>query len=172
MPNAPLETQVPISGNVDNGNIFQLHGHLSHYFPNPSGFGVEEYSLPAGANISWLNMLSRHGARYPTTGSGAAQFGVKHLEYAGKVNYADALSFLNDWRYKLGAEILVPVGKQELFDAGSLHYYQYGHLYDNDGSKVVARSTTQHRMTESAEYWLSGFFGLTWTQVCDMWEVL
>jgi hypothetical protein len=45
-----------------------------------------------------------------------------------------------------------------------LHYYQYGHLYPNNGSKIIARSTTQDRMTQSAEYFLAGFFGLTWTQ--------
>jgi hypothetical protein len=38
----------------------------------------------------------------------------------------------------------------------------YGHLYPNDGSKIVARSTTQDRMTQSAEYFLAGFFGLQW----------
>jgi hypothetical protein len=38
----------------------------------------------------------------------------------------------------------------------------YGHLYPNNGSKIIVRSTTQNRMTESAEYFLSGFFGLQW----------
>lgn len=58
----------------------------------------------------------------------------------------------------------MPVGRQELFDSGILHYYQYGHLYPNNGTKIIARSTTQDRMTQSAEYFLAGFFGLTWTQ--------
>ena len=39
----------------------------------------------------------------------------------------------------------------------------YGHLYPNDGSKIIARSTTEDRMTKSAEYFLAGFFGLEWT---------
>lgn len=39
----------------------------------------------------------------------------------------------------------------------------YGHLYPNNGTKIVARSTTQDRMTKSAEYFLAGFFGLDWT---------
>ena len=38
-----------------------MMGHLSHYFPNPDGFGVDEHSLPPGAEIAQLNMLSRHG---------------------------------------------------------------------------------------------------------------
>lgn len=39
----------------------------------------------------------------------------------------------------------------------------YGHLYPNDGNKIIARSTTEDRMTQSAEYFLAGFFGLEWT---------
>ncbi|TIA19408.1 phosphoglycerate mutase-like protein [Aureobasidium pullulans] len=162
IPNSPLETQIPIAGNKNGSNIFQMMGQLSHYFPNPVGFGVDEYSLPPGSEIVQLNMLSRHGSRYPTTGSGAFKFGQKHKNMTGDVKYTGELSFLNDWNYQLGAEILVPIGKQELFDSGTLHYYQYGHLYPNNGSKIIARSTTQDRMTKSAEYFLAGFFGLEW----------
>jgi hypothetical protein len=159
----PLETQVPIAGNTNNGNIYQMMGQLSHYFPNPSGFGVDEYSLPENASIVQLNMLSRHGSRYPTTGSGATQLGAKIMNHTmgvsgyTPVTFTGELAFLNTWTYKLGAEILVPVGKQELFDSGVLHQYQYGHLYPNNGTKIIARSTTQDRMTQSAEYFLAGF---------------
>jgi hypothetical protein len=155
---------VPISGNTNNSNIFQLFGQLSHYFPNPIGLGVNEYPLPAKANITALYMLHRHGSRYPTTGSGAPTTGQKIINATGQFNATGALSFLNTWTYKLGAEILVPVGKQELFDSGVLHQYLYGHLYPNNGSKIIARSTTEDRMTQSAEYFLAGFFGLGWTQ--------
>ncbi|KAK3709720.1 hypothetical protein LTR37_010747 [Vermiconidia calcicola] len=167
IPNSPLETQVPIKGNSDNGNIFQLHGQLSHYFPNPVGFGVDEYSLPKDAHIAQLHMLSRHGSRYPTVGAGAQLLAEKIQNFTngtlGEVTFTGELSFLNNWQYTLGNEILVPVGKQELFDSGTLHQYMYGHLYPNNGSKIVARSTTQDRMTKSAEYFLAGFFGLEWT---------
>jgi hypothetical protein len=113
IPNTPLETQVPITGNSKDENIFQLHGQLSHYFPNPSGFGIDEHSLPAGSNISYLYMLSRHGSRYPTTGSGAPTFAAKLKNATKTLNATGQLSFLNSWTYELGAEILVPVGKQE-----------------------------------------------------------
>lgn len=107
IPNSPLETQVPITGNTNNSNIYQLHGQLSHYFPNPIGFGVDEYSLPAGAEIVQLNMLHRHGSRYPTTGSGASTFGKRFATNQSSVNFTGELSFLNTWTYKLGAEVSV-----------------------------------------------------------------
>ena len=94
-----------------------MHGQLSHYFPNPDGFGVDEYSLPENASITQLHMLSRHGARYPTIGAGAMELAAKIQHYTngtlGYVTFEGQLSFLNAWKYLLGNEILVPIGKQE-----------------------------------------------------------
>ncbi|KAI9747290.1 MAG: hypothetical protein M1835_002153 [Candelina submexicana] len=165
VPNAPLETVIPISGtNNGSSSIFQLTGQLSPYFPNPDGFGAQEFPLPAGANISQVHVLHRHGSRYPTSGSNVASFGGRIANATGKFNATGALSFLNSWSYQLGAEILVPVGRQELFDSGVLHYYNYGRLY-NTSTKIIARTTTQDRMLKSAEYFMAaqGFFGLEWT---------
>ena len=139
-------------------------GQVSPYFPNPSGFGVNEYPLPAGTNITQVHMLHRHGSRYPTTNASVEKFGtaLEKLVANGTANFTGALSFLNAFKYELGNEILVPVGRQELFDSGVLHYYDYGHLY-NTSTKIIARTTTQDRMLKSAEYFMAGFFGLQWT---------
>ncbi|SRR6266536_4747266 len=56
VPNTPLETAGPIVGQGENETIFHLTGHLSPYFPNPSGFGVAEYPLPRGAKISQVQV--------------------------------------------------------------------------------------------------------------------
>lgn len=113
VPNAPIETSMPISGNTNNQSIFHLHGQLSPYFANTDGFGVDEYPLPVGCNISHVQMLSRHGSRYPTTGPGVQEFGENIKNAAGAFTATGALSFLNTWSYKLGAEMLVPLGHQE-----------------------------------------------------------
>ncbi|KAK4506262.1 hypothetical protein PRZ48_004227 [Zasmidium cellare] len=172
IPPQPLETQIPINGAPLDGNIYQLQGQLSHYFPNTRGFGVDEYPLPEGAEITQLHMIHRHGSRYPEIGTPAVL--GKLVNNTGKFNATGDLAFLNSWTNSLGEEILVPVGNQELFDSGVLHQvsaalalvasgtYLYGHLYPNDGSKIVARTTTQDRMRKSAEYFLAGFFGLQW----------
>ncbi|KAI4250514.1 MAG: hypothetical protein L6R40_000113 [Gallowayella cf. fulva] len=163
--NAPLETAIPILGDTQNASIFHLMGHLSPYFPNPDGFGAQEMPLPPGARIGQVHVLHRHGSRYPTTGAGAQKFGTalaSQIKGGTAANFTGALAFLNSWTYKLGAEILVPVGRQELFDSGVLHYYDYGHLY-NTSTKIIARTTTQDRMLKSAEYFMAGFFGLEWS---------
>lgn len=170
VPNAPLQTAVPVEGmGSANESIFQMMGYLSPYTPSP-GFGVDEYPLPPGAEIVQLQMLSRHGARYPTSGTGSnvMVFGNKVADAkkraassGGGFKGTGALAFLNEWEYQLGYEILVPKGRQELFDSGILHSYMYSSLY-NPNSKIIVRTTTQDRMLKSAEYFMAGFFGLEW----------
>ncbi|KAI9053775.1 hypothetical protein LZ554_002724 [Drepanopeziza brunnea f. sp. 'monogermtubi'] len=163
VPNTPLETAMPIVGQKKNNeSIFHLMGQLSPYSPSPEGFGVSEYPLPPGANITQVHMLSRHGSRYPTSGANVYVFGNKMANLTGKLQAEGQLSFLNEWKYGLGREILVPRGRQELFESGVLHYYLYGKMY-NPNSKIIVRTTTQDRMLKSAEYFMAGFFGLEWT---------
>lgn len=170
VPNAPLQTAVPVEGmGSANESIFQMMGYLSPYMPSP-GFGVNEYPIPPGAEIVQVQMLSRHGARYPTSGTGSnvMVFADKIAEAkkrtsGGGFKATGPLAFLNEWEYQLGYEILVPKGRQELFDSGILHSYMYSRLY-NPNSKIIVRTTTQDRMLKSAEYFVAGFFGLEWTK--------
>jgi len=74
VPNTPLETAEVVASNSADINIFEYMGNLSPYFPNPVGFGVEEYSLPSTCNITQVHILSRHGSRYPTKGSSLSDF--------------------------------------------------------------------------------------------------
>ncbi|KAG6005252.1 hypothetical protein E4U21_000289 [Claviceps maximensis] len=162
VPNEPLQTSLPIEGMATgNESIFRMMGFLSPYAPSP-GFGVDEFPLPAGAEILQLQMLSRHGSRYPTSDSDVARLGEKIANASGSFKPRGSLTFLQDWKYELGAEILVPKGRQELFDSGVLHNYMYAGLY-NPQSKIIVRTTTQDRMLKSAENWMAGFFGLEWT---------
>ncbi|KAM7223157.1 acid phosphatase [Rhypophila decipiens] len=167
VPNSPLQTAIPIQGGgggAGNESIFKMMGFLSPYEPSP-GFGVDEWPIPEGAEIVQVQMLSRHGSRYPTSGSGVNALGdrIAEAKKNGKFKAKEELSFLNDWKYELGYEILVPKGRQELFDSGVLHSYMYSQLY-NPNSKIIVRTTTQDRMLKSAEYFMAGFFGLEWTQ--------
>ncbi|KAK2590509.1 hypothetical protein QQS21_011812 [Conoideocrella luteorostrata] len=163
VPNEPLQTSLPIEGMASgNESIFKMMAHLSPYAPSP-GFGVDEFPLPPDAEIVQVQMLSRHGSRYPTSGSGVATFGQKIANASDKFKPKGSLTFLHNWKYQLGAEILVPKGRQELFESGVLHSYMYGALY-NPRSKIIVRTTTQDRMLKSAENWMAGFFGLEWTK--------
>jgi hypothetical protein len=143
VPNEPLQTAIPIEGmRAGNQSIFQMMGFLSPYFPSP-GFGVDEYPLPEGAELVQVQMVSRHGARYPTSNSGVEKFGKKIGDASGKFKANGALAFLNNWTYQLGNNILVNRGREELFNSGILHNYMYGRLY-NPNSKLIVRTTVNH----------------------------
>lgn len=109
-PPAPLETQEPIRGQSKNeDDIFKLMGNISPYSPSP-GFGVQEFSIPNGSEIVWLNMLARHGSRYPTS---RIPLGDEIYHTSPKPSFSGKLSWLNDWRYSLGTNTLNPIGRQE-----------------------------------------------------------
>ena len=59
VPNAPLQTQVPVQGyQPGDTGIFDMMGFLTPYTPS-TGFGVDEWPLPEGAEIIWLQVSAR-----------------------------------------------------------------------------------------------------------------
>ncbi|RDH31170.1 histidine phosphatase superfamily [Aspergillus welwitschiae] len=163
--NHPLETSQPIRGAKDR-NIFHHMGILSPYYPRADGFGVDEFPRPKGSNITQMHMLHRHGSRYPNKDEGDDFSNwIKAITNAtahGAV-FKDELSFIHDWTYSLGADMLTTRGREDLLESGILNFFNYGHLY-TPGTKIVARTTTQDRMLKSAENFLAGFFHLDWDE--------
>lgn len=154
----PYVRRYTVEGQGARDNIEKFWGALSPYFVS-DGFGVDEQALPATCKVKSVNILSRHGSRYPTAGSPLRKFADKLK--SNNFRATGSLSFLNDWKYELGEAVLVPIGKQQLYDSGVLASMQYGGLYDHKETKnkLVFRTTSQKRMTESALAFLEGFFG-------------
>ncbi|KAJ7863958.1 phosphoglycerate mutase-like protein [Mycena olivaceomarginata] len=84
--------------------------------------------VPAGCTLQQVHLLHRHGARYPTSGSPPASFAAALHAAAstGNLSASGPLAFLNTWTYKLGAEILTPFGRAELFELGVGFRVKYG----------------------------------------------
>jgi hypothetical protein len=94
-------------------------GNLSPMFSLPPGtFGLPDASpvVPEGCFIEAVHILHRHGARYPTSGYAPSAFAAKiHAAATGAgFSASGPLTFLDTWTYKLGAEILTPLGRQQL----------------------------------------------------------
>lgn len=87
-----------------------------------------------------------------------------------ELNATGDLAFLSSWSYTLGQGNLVANGRQELFDAGTAAWYQYGHLYEPglQNHKPVLRTTSQTRMLDSTKYWAAGFWGLEYMDHVDL----
>ncbi|PWN53070.1 phosphoglycerate mutase-like protein [Violaceomyces palustris] len=189
--NSPVETRwFPIDGNSSSSeeeqfDIFKNLGNVSPYFSSQLFPETRNYSvLNETCKVEQVHMLHRHGSRYPTSYSteGAPFFGsvINSIKNSSSTSYnpefeaEGPLSFLNDWTYQLGAEVLVGLGRQQLFDSGVRTYYQYGRLYNESSQahKPVVRTTSQSRMLDSARYFTLGFFGWDAPEKVDLEVIL
>ncbi|KAA1471753.1 phosphoglycerate mutase-like protein [Dentipellis sp. KUC8613] len=137
-------------------NVLRQWGNLSPMFSNDAdAFGLPDASplIPEGCGITQVHLVHRHGARYPTSGSAPSQLAAKlHNATAGAgFSASGPLEFLNTWTYKLGAEILTPFGREQLYNLGVGFRVRYGELLKGFDDLPVWRTTLQ---------FAAGFFGV------------
>ncbi|KAF7344135.1 Acid phosphatase [Mycena venus] len=132
-------------------DITQLWGAYSPFFA--SGTYV---APPAGCHIDQVNLLQRHGARFPTSGAATTIIsGVKKLQSVQ--NYTDPrLDFLKTFTYSLGVADLVPFGAHQSSQAGELAFQRYSDLISASNLPFV-RASSSARVVDSATNWTSGF---------------
>ncbi|KAF8607448.1 phosphoglycerate mutase-like protein [Ceratobasidium sp. AG-I] len=148
-------------------DLFKSWGNLSPWYSVPSAdFGLPNTS-PAAPNqcrVTGLHVLHRHGARYPTEWSlwgGPARMSDR-FKKLDNFTASGELAFLNEWSYALGAEILTPFGRHQLYDLGVSMRMRYGFLLQNfteTKTLPVFRTESQDRMLQSAMNFALGFFG-------------
>ncbi|ODN84281.1 hypothetical protein L202_00264 [Cryptococcus amylolentus CBS 6039] len=167
--NFPLAASPPKDANSDKFDVFKYWGNLSPWYSvNSSFYGLNDTSplIPEQCEITQVHLLYRHGARYPTSGSGPTKFAAKLANATaqnGSFTAKDDLEFLNSWTYKLGAELLSPFGRLQNFELGVAFRQQYGSLLNNfteAGTLPVFRTESQDRMVKTAENFAAGFFGV------------
>ncbi|PPQ62978.1 hypothetical protein CVT24_006084, partial [Panaeolus cyanescens] len=145
---------------------FDVLQHLGSLSPWQSveSFGLPKASalIPAGCKLQQVHLVHRHGARYPTGDAGTGQFAtnIHGAAQNGTFSASGDLSFLNTWTYKLGAEILTPFGRSQLFNLGVGFSVKYGELLKDFKQKPVFRTTSEARMLDSALHFAAGFFGV------------
>ncbi|KAJ7436902.1 phosphoglycerate mutase-like protein [Mycena galericulata] len=126
------------------------------------GLPATSAKIPSGCTLEQVHLVHRHGARYPTTGAPPSAFAtlLHELAQTTGVNVTGPLAFLATWQYKLGAEILTPFGRSQLFDLGVGFRVKYGDLLKGFTDLPVFRTTSQGRMVDSALHFAAGFFGV------------
>ncbi|KAI0693629.1 acid phosphatase [Cerioporus squamosus] len=118
---------------------------------------LDDYSAPpAGCEINQVNILQRHGARYPNADDGEQYSrAVEHITSAEK--FADKrLKFLEDYEYELGADDLVPFGAAQSFEAGEIAFKRYANLVNSTEIPFV-RAAGAPRVISTATNWTVGF---------------
>ncbi|KAL6310042.1 histidine phosphatase superfamily [Sparassis latifolia] len=152
------------TGDVPSFNTLHHWGNLGPWYSVGEAFGLPGASpqIPAGCELTQVHLLHRHGARYPTSGSDPGQFAAfvhSAAEGAG-FTATGPLEFLNSWTYKLGAEILTPFGREQLYELGVGFRVKYGELLKGFNALPVWRTTSEERMVDSALQFAAGFFGV------------
>ncbi|KAJ3728872.1 histidine phosphatase superfamily [Lentinula raphanica] len=150
----------------EKGKTFNVVDSWANLSPMQSvkSFGLDNATeqIPEGCKINQVFVLHRHGARYPTSGSSPAKFAATVHSAAGNGTFVATgpLEFLNTWTYRLGAEILTPFGREQLFELGVGTRVKYGDLLKNFTGLPVWRTTSEERMVDSALHFAAGFFGV------------
>ncbi|KAI0683443.1 histidine phosphatase superfamily, partial [Cytidiella melzeri] len=118
-------------------------------------FREGEYAPPPeGCEVSQVNILQRHGARYPNEGDDYDK-SVSRLMSAKK--FLDPkLDFLKHYKYDLQEESLTPLGAEQSFEAGIEAFRRYSHLVTPHMLPFV-RASGVSRVINSAGNWTVGF---------------
>ncbi|KIJ69719.1 hypothetical protein HYDPIDRAFT_35196 [Hydnomerulius pinastri MD-312] len=120
-------------------------------------FATEEYRAPPeNCEIIQVNLLQRHGARFPTSGS-SKRMKKPLRRLMNATSYSDkTFDFLKYFEWDLGEADLIPFGEKQSFDSGSEHYRRYKHLIHSDRLPFV-RASGSDRVVNSAVNWTAGF---------------
>ncbi|KAH9836797.1 histidine phosphatase superfamily [Rhodofomes roseus] len=131
--------------------IQRFWGQYSPYYP-----AGEYMPVPTGCNVTQVNILHRHGARYPSH-SNAPDYksAVAKLLQADKYKVPE-LEFLKDYEYVLPEDHLVALGAEQSWESGIEAYERYARLVMSEEDFFV-RASDQERVVDTAGNWTRGF---------------
>ncbi|GFP53655.1 3-phytase A [Trichoderma asperellum] len=134
-------------------DVSHIWGQYSPVFSVPSTIDA---SVPQGCNVTFAQILSRHGARAPTQKkSDVYKAMIQRIQSSVKV-YGEGYEFLKDYDYNLGADDLTPFGEQQLVDSGIAFYQRYQDLASE--SDPFVRTPGSDRVIVSAQRFTEGYY--------------
>ena len=112
-------------------------------------------NVPDGCEISFAQLLSRHGARDPTLFK-TGMYNVTISKVQSSVHeFKGDYAFLADYTYTLGADQLTAFGEQEMINSGIEFFHRYQSLAHKYSPFV--RAASQERVVESAQKFIQGY---------------
>ncbi|KAI0796390.1 phytase [Irpex lacteus] len=142
----PVTPQLPVPKSE------QLNwAQYSPYFPR-----AEYRNPPSGCDIDQVNIIQRHGARFPTSGA-TRRITTALAKLQNATNFTDPrLDFVKTFQYTLGKDDLVRFGADQSFDAGQVAFQRYQKLIKG-GNIPFVRSDISARVVATANNWTAGF---------------
>ncbi|MCJ1416111.1 hypothetical protein MMC32_002446 [Xylographa parallela] len=111
--------------------------------------------MPEGCEITFVQVLARHGARDPTAAKTVEYKAIIQKIKSQVENYTPEYEFLKDYVYSLGADQLSVFGQQELVNLGTSFYQRYRAL--GQAFAPFIRASGQDRVVQSAKNFSQGF---------------
>ncbi|QSS64499.1 phytase [Histoplasma capsulatum] len=127
-----------------NSPFFSL-GTISHISPQ----------IPIGCNVTFVQVLSRHGARYPTKHKTFLYTQLIERIQNSTETYTGDFAFLEKFDHQLQSDNLTPFGSSQMIDSGAKFYRRYQHLAKD--STIFIRASGSQRVIHSAENFIDGF---------------
>ncbi|KAF5025475.1 hypothetical protein F66182_2451 [Fusarium sp. NRRL 66182] len=134
-------------------DISRLWGQYSSFFSVPSEVDT---STPEGCEVTFALVLSRHGARYPTTTKSEAYAATIARLQKSVTSYGKGYEWLKGYTYKLGAEDLTQFGQDQMIDSGKAFYERYIGLAEN--AEPFIRASGSDRVVVSSYNFTRGFY--------------
>ena len=110
--------------------------------------------VPAQCEVTFAQVLSRHGARDPTEAKSQAYKTLIAQVKSRSTTFEDDFDFLENYRYTLGEDQLTKFGRQQMIYSGQQFHSRYKSLIQR--RKPFVRASGQQRVIESAEEWIGG----------------
>ncbi|UNI22049.1 3-phytase [Purpureocillium takamizusanense] len=128
-------------------------GQYSPYFSAPS---TVDPALPAGCELTFAAVLSRHGARYPTAAKSAPYHELIARIHASVSKYGKGFEFIRDYSFTNRADDLTLYGEKELVQSGATFYRRYQELARD--SEPFVRAAGSPRVVMSAQNFTTAFY--------------
>lgn len=146
------DCDTPHAGYQCDTSISHQWGQYSPFFKVTGSLSPE---IPTGCEVTFAQLLSRHGARDPTLNKT-----ILYNETISKIQssvdeFKGDFAFLADYTYTLGADQLTLLGEQELVNSGIEFFNRYESLAKKHSPFV--RAASQERVAESAQKFIKGY---------------
>ncbi|KAL4922524.1 3-phytase B [Aspergillus aurantiobrunneus] len=156
---APVIRDQSSCNSVDHGyqcfpRVSHLWGQYSPYFSLENESAISQ-DVPDGCEITFAQVLSRHGARYPTEKKSTAYAELISAIQKNVTTFSGKYAFLGDYNYTLGADDLTTFGEDQMFDSGVKFYHRYKSLTRKIAPFI--RASGSDRVVASAEKFVDGF---------------
>jgi len=115
-------------------------------------------ATPAGCDITFAQVLSRHGGRVPTSGKSVLYAETINRIQRSALNFSGIYAFFTNYTYTLGADQLTAFGEQQMVNSGTDFFARYSGGADLASTAIpFLRVSGQQRVIVSAQKFSQGF---------------